>query len=90
MESLCFDSDDHLGLDEVSAINNMGSQQDDVRFERGRGVYNDPHREIGTYGVTVDLQIQEIRENVNNDRLDVSCGNDKVKLDVLVRQCVEK
>ena len=65
--SPCFDSDDHFELDVVSTINNIESQQDDVCFKRGRDVDSDFHRETGTDGVTVDLQIQEIGENVNKD-----------------------
>ena len=66
-ESPCFDSDDHLELDIVPAIDNIEQQQEDMCFKRGRDVDSDFHRETGTDGVTVDLQIQEIGENVNKD-----------------------
>ena len=90
LESPCFDSDDHLDFELVSAINNIESQQGDVCFERGQDVDSYLHREIGMDGVTVDPQIQQISEKENKDSSDVSGGNDKVKLDVLLRQCVKK
>ena len=82
--SPCFDSDDHLDLELVSAINNIESQQGDVCFESGQDVDSYLHREIGMDGVTVDPQIQQISEKENKDLSDVSGGNDKVKLDVFI------
>ena len=49
-------------------------------------VNSDQHRGLGTDGVTVDSQIQEINENECTDQSDIIFGNDKVKRNEFKRQ----
>ena len=77
-----------MNLDVIPVINDNDSPHEDTRFTRGMDVNSDQHRGLGTDGVTVDSQIQEISENECTDQSDITCGNDKVKLNDFKRQFV--
>ena len=75
-----------MNLDVIPVINDNDSPHEDTRFTRGMDVNSDQHRGLGTDGVTVDSQIQEINENECTDQSDIIFGNDKVKRNEFKRQ----